>query len=316
MEVVVEDGVARGRVVDRKEEGAAEHAPADRVPRLPPRDDEADEAEGRDEERRATVTRLEVVIEHGQHDRLANGQHERQHGDRDRRPRRPGRTLTPTRGTYSSAVRRSLRVARVARRPCSRSARPPRRVPLARRAPPSRPCRRSLRAAAFAVVGYVIARAQPRNPMARCSSCSVSTLFDYAVRLYLVLDYRNRRSPAARRCRMFSQGSWSILPVPLRPDGDRPVPGPPPLAAVAAGSVGLRRRGGRLHGPAIRRQAVDGVSLSSLSTSAVRSPTTTRNDGRRGLAARAVLPSRLGLLRPGARGRIALVVGVHRARLK
>jgi hypothetical protein len=81
---------------------------------------------------------------------------------------------------------------------------------------------------AFAAVGYVIARTQPRNPIGWIFLVlGVMTLFDYAVRLYLVLDYRQHggRLPLGGAA-AFWQGSWSlsaiILALPaivLFPDG-------------------------------------------------------------------------------------------------
>jgi hypothetical protein len=69
--------------------------------------------------------------------------------------------------------------------------------------------------AAFAAVGYVIARTQPRNPIGWIFVVlAISTLFDYAVRLYLVLDYREHggRLPLGGAA-VFWQGSWTLFPI-------------------------------------------------------------------------------------------------------
>ena len=81
---------------------------------------------------------------------------------------------------------------------------------------------------AYAAVGYVIARAEPRNPIGwMFLALGFFTLFDYLVKLYLVLDYRDRggRLPLGHAAE-FWQSSWSIfalilaLPaVVLFPDG-------------------------------------------------------------------------------------------------
>jgi hypothetical protein len=80
----------------------------------------------------------------------------------------------------------------------------------------------------YGAVGYVIARAEPQNPIGWIFlALAFFTLFDYAVRLYLVLDYRNHggRLPLGHAA-AFWQGSWTIfalvLAVPavvLFPDG-------------------------------------------------------------------------------------------------
>ena len=69
--------------------------------------------------------------------------------------------------------------------------------------------------AAYAGVGYVIARAEPRNPIGWIFlALGVFTLFDYVVRLYLVLDYRDHggRLPLGHAV-AFWRGSWSIFPL-------------------------------------------------------------------------------------------------------
>ena len=81
---------------------------------------------------------------------------------------------------------------------------------------------------AYAAVGYVIARAEPRNPIGwMFLALGFFTLFDYLMKLYLVLDYRDRggRLPLGHAAE-FWQSSWSIfalilaLPaVVLFPDG-------------------------------------------------------------------------------------------------
>jgi hypothetical protein len=82
--------------------------------------------------------------------------------------------------------------------------------------------------AAYAAVGYVIARTQPRNPIGWIFlGLALLVLFDYTVRLYLVLDYRQHggRLPLGHAA-AFWQGSWSLfalifaLPaIVLFPDG-------------------------------------------------------------------------------------------------
>jgi hypothetical protein len=81
---------------------------------------------------------------------------------------------------------------------------------------------------AYGAVGYVIARAEPRNPIGWIFlGLALFTLFDYAMRLYLVLDYRQHggRLPLGHAV-TFWRGSWSIFPlilampaVVLFPDG-------------------------------------------------------------------------------------------------
>ena len=81
---------------------------------------------------------------------------------------------------------------------------------------------------AYGGVGYVIARAEPRNPIGWIFiALALFTLFDYATRLYLVLDYQQRggRLPLGHAVQ-FWRGSWSIFPlllampaVVLFPDG-------------------------------------------------------------------------------------------------
>ena len=67
----------------------------------------------------------------------------------------------------------------------------------------------------FAAVGYVIARTQPRNPIGWIFLVlGISTLFDFAVRLYLVLDYRQHsgRLPLGPVA-VFWQGSSTLFPI-------------------------------------------------------------------------------------------------------
>jgi hypothetical protein len=81
---------------------------------------------------------------------------------------------------------------------------------------------------AYGAVGYVIARAEPRNPIGWIFlGLALFTLFDYVTRLYVVLDYRERggRLPLGHVV-AFWRGSWSIFPlilampaVVLFPDG-------------------------------------------------------------------------------------------------
>jgi uncharacterized membrane protein len=68
---------------------------------------------------------------------------------------------------------------------------------------------------AYAAVGYVIARAEPRNPIGWIFlGLGFFTLFDYIVRLYVVLDYRQHggRLPLGHVAE-FWRGSWSIFPL-------------------------------------------------------------------------------------------------------
>jgi hypothetical protein len=68
---------------------------------------------------------------------------------------------------------------------------------------------------AYAGVGYVIARAQPGNPIGWIfMGLGLFTLSDYVVRLYLVLDYRQRggRLPLGGAA-IFWQGSWTLFPL-------------------------------------------------------------------------------------------------------
>ena len=68
---------------------------------------------------------------------------------------------------------------------------------------------------AYGAVGYVIARAEPRNPIGWiCIGLALFTLFDYLARLYLVLDYREHggRLPLGHAV-TFWRGSWSIFPL-------------------------------------------------------------------------------------------------------
>jgi hypothetical protein len=80
----------------------------------------------------------------------------------------------------------------------------------------------------YAAIGYVIARAEPRNPIGWIFlALGLFTLFDYVVRLYVVLDYRERsgRLPLGHAA-AFWRGSYSLLPlilalpaIALFPDG-------------------------------------------------------------------------------------------------
>ena len=68
---------------------------------------------------------------------------------------------------------------------------------------------------AFGTVGYVIARAEPRNPIGWIFlALSLFTFFDYVMRLYLVLDYREHGGglPLGHAA-AFWRGSWSIFPL-------------------------------------------------------------------------------------------------------
>lgn len=66
---------------------------------------------------------------------------------------------------------------------------------------------------AYAAVGFVIARAEPRNPIGSIFlALGLFTLFDYVVRLYVVLDYRERGGGLPLgRVAVFWRGSWSIF---------------------------------------------------------------------------------------------------------
>lgn len=69
--------------------------------------------------------------------------------------------------------------------------------------------------ASYATVGYVIARAEPRNPIGWIFlGLGLFTLFDYVVRLYVVLDYREHggRLPLGQAA-AFWRGSWSVFPL-------------------------------------------------------------------------------------------------------
>jgi hypothetical protein len=68
---------------------------------------------------------------------------------------------------------------------------------------------------AYAGMGYLIARAEPRNPIGWIFlGLGFFTLFDYVNRLYLVLDYREHggRLPLGGVA-VFWQGSWSLFPI-------------------------------------------------------------------------------------------------------
>jgi len=81
---------------------------------------------------------------------------------------------------------------------------------------------------AYAVVGYVVARSEPRNPIGWIFlALALSTSLDYMARLYLVLDYREHggRLPLGEAV-AFWRGSWTIFPfllafpaIVLFPDG-------------------------------------------------------------------------------------------------
>jgi hypothetical protein len=116
--------------------------------------------------------------------------------------------------------------------------------------------------AAYGAVGYVIARTQPRNAIGWIFlGLAVTTFFDYAVRLYLVLDYRQHggRLPFGGAA-VFWQGSWSIVPflvalpaILLFPDGRLSPRWRRVLWAYAIAAVVFV-------GVQIAGQAVDGVS--------------------------------------------------------
>ncbi|HEY2354951.1 MAG TPA: hypothetical protein VGH79_08665 [Gaiellaceae bacterium] len=69
--------------------------------------------------------------------------------------------------------------------------------------------------AAFASVGYVIARSQPRNPIGWVFlTLGVTTIIDYMVRLYVVLDYRvhGGRLPLGSVAIAW-RGTWTLFPL-------------------------------------------------------------------------------------------------------
>jgi hypothetical protein len=68
---------------------------------------------------------------------------------------------------------------------------------------------------AYGVVGYVVVRAEPRNPIGWIFiGLALFTLFDYVTRLYVVLDYREHggRLPLGHAA-VFWRGSWAIFPL-------------------------------------------------------------------------------------------------------
>jgi hypothetical protein len=81
---------------------------------------------------------------------------------------------------------------------------------------------------AYAAIGYVVARTQPRNPIGWIFlALGLTTLCDFVLRLYLVLDYREHggRLPLGAAV-LFWRGSWSLQPfllafpaIVLFPDG-------------------------------------------------------------------------------------------------
>lgn len=81
---------------------------------------------------------------------------------------------------------------------------------------------------AYAVVGYVIARTEPRNPIGWIFlTLAVTACVDYVARLYLVLDYRQHGgSLPLGSAVVFWRASWTIFPfllalpaIVLFPDG-------------------------------------------------------------------------------------------------
>jgi hypothetical protein len=67
---------------------------------------------------------------------------------------------------------------------------------------------------AYAAVGYVIVRTQPRNPIGWIFlALAMSTFFDLALRLYVVLDYREHGGhlPLGAAA-VFWRGTWSLFP--------------------------------------------------------------------------------------------------------
>ncbi len=82
--------------------------------------------------------------------------------------------------------------------------------------------------AAYAVVGYVIARTEPRNPIGWIFlALALTACFDYVARLYLVIDYRQHGgSLPLGSAVIFWRVSWTIFPflltfpaIVLFPDG-------------------------------------------------------------------------------------------------
>ena len=82
--------------------------------------------------------------------------------------------------------------------------------------------------AAYAVVGYVIARTEPRNPIGWIFlALALAACIDYLARLYLVIDYRQHGgSLPLGAVALFWRSSWTIFPfllafpaILLFPDG-------------------------------------------------------------------------------------------------
>ena len=84
---------------------------------------------------------------------------------------------------------------------------------------------------AYGGVGYVLARAEPRNPIGWIFvALGVTALFDYVARLYLIIDYRQRGGdlPLGSAVLVW-RGTWALFPfllafpaIALFPDGRLP----------------------------------------------------------------------------------------------
>ena len=117
---------------------------------------------------------------------------------------------------------------------------------------------------AYAAVGYVIARTQPRNPIGWIFlGLALLASFNFGIQLYLVLDYRQHggRLPLGAAA-VFWRGTWTILPflfampaIALFPDGRLTRRWHRLLsvyAAVAAVFIGLEAAGQALAPPSGR----------------------------------------------------------------
>jgi hypothetical protein len=72
-----------------------------------------------------------------------------------------------------------------------------------------------LLAASFGATGFVVARSQPRNPIGWIlTGVALTALFDNALKLYLILDYREHggRLPLGTAA-VHVEGAWTLLPV-------------------------------------------------------------------------------------------------------
>jgi hypothetical protein len=152
---------------------------------------------------------------------------------------------------------------------------------------------------AYAAVGYVIVRTQPRNPIGWIFlALAMSTFFDLALRLYVVLDYREHGGhlPLGAAA-VFWRGTWSLFPfllgipaIVLFPDARLSARWRRVLWAYTVGSHRRPRPIGGRHPrqPSQRRW---------------------RDSGGIRLAARPGFPRRVGVIRRSAGRGVALVVG-------